>query len=290
MDIGVIGAGSLGLLYSYYLSKNYSITLYTNKVAQADSLNNNGLTIHRDNNQYHRNIHASAARKYNEQFLIVTVKQYQLKDIIEILKSTPAKIILFLQNGMGHLELLSEISHHQIILGISEHGALKMNETTVQHTGIGLTKLALFNNQTDIKSIQQIIEHQHPLFSIKLYPEWEKMLKEKLIVNATINPLTSLLRVKNGALINEPYFNKLFHELFLEVVHVLGESDVDELWLHVQKICENTAENISSMYKDLQQGNQTEIDSILGYLIDNAQNKDIPYIRFLYQAIKGIEE
>lgn len=289
MDVGIIGAGSLGLLYSYYLSITQSVTLYTNKAVQANLINGQGVTVQRDNNSYHMSICAKDSRDYKEQFLIITVKQYQLEDIIEKLKDTPAKTILFLQNGMGHLRYMPEISHHRILFGVSEHGALKLNDTTVRHTGLGITKIAFYNKKKKNLEIINTLINDDPLFPCQLFAEWEPILKEKLIVNATINPLTALLKVKNGELISDQYFKKLLYDLFLEVICVLEEKDVNERWLHVLKICENTAGNVSSMYKDLQEGRQTEIESILGYLIDNAHGKNIPYIRFLYYAVKGIE-
>lgn len=290
MEVGIIGAGSLGLLYSYYLSINQSVTLYTNKAVQANLINEKGITVQRENNVFHINMNANDSREYKEQFLIITVKQYQLEEIIEKLKDQPAKTILFLQNGMGHIRFMPEISHHRILFGVSEHGALKLNETTVKHTGIGMTKIAFYDRQKiDSEITNTLINNEHSLFMFKLFTEWEPILKEKLVVNATINSLTSVLKVKNGELISDPYFKKLLYELFLEVIDVLNERDVDGLWLHVVKICENTAGNVSSMYKDVKEGRQTEIDSILGYLIDHAYGKNIPYIRFLYYAVKGIE-
>jgi 2-dehydropantoate 2-reductase len=292
MDIGIIGAGSLGLLYSYYLCKHHTITLYTNRKQQADQINTNGLLMVKDGIHTTVMINADSTRNYKEELLIVTVKQYDIASVITEINNLSPRTILFLQNGMGHLPYLSVLLKHHIILGIVEHGAIRLDDHTVQHTGVGMTKIANYNRDNCQNTIiEQLQINQHPLFSIEMKDDWRKMLAEKLVVNATINPLTSVLRVRNGVLIENDHFMELLKALFIEVIQVLELSNEELLWEHVQNICKNTAQNQSSMYKDIQNGRQTEIDSILGYLIQQATNiqKSIPHITFLYHAIKGIE-
>jgi 2-dehydropantoate 2-reductase len=292
MDIGIIGAGSLGLLYSYYLCKDHTITLYTNRKHQADQINTNGLLMVKDGIHTTVMINADSTRNYKEELLIVTVKQYDIASVIVEINNLSPRTILFLQNGMGHLPYLSALLKHHIILGIVEHGAIRLDDHTVQHTGVGKTKIAYYNRDNSQNSlIEQLQLNQQSLFSIEMKDNWRKMLAEKLVVNATINPLTAVLKVRNGVLIENDHFMKLLKVLFNEVIQVLGLSNEELLWEHVQNICKNTAQNQSSMYKDIQNGRQTEIDSILGYLIQQATNiqKSIPHITFLYHAIKGIE-
>jgi 2-dehydropantoate 2-reductase len=292
MEIGIIGAGSIGLLYSFYLSKNYTVTLYTNRKEQADIINEEGITVIKDGTQSLTKVHAEYERNYQEQLLIISVKQYDIEPIIEVLKKLSSRTVLFLQNGMGHLPFLSLLSHHKIVLGIVEHGALRIDVHTVEHTGIGRTKLSYYNSKnSDNTWIEQLLVEKHPCFPIELKEDWQKMLNEKLIANATINPLTTILKVKNGELIENEHFNVLLYELFTEIINVLGLQNERQLWDYVQNICKNTAQNESSMYKDVQKGNQTEIDAILGYCLHQAKNRNLamPHITFLYHSIKGIE-
>lgn len=292
MEIGIIGAGSLGLLYSFYLSQNHTITVYTNRKQQANLINTEGISFIKEGTRSKVFLNADSERNYKEQLLIVTVKQYDIESIIDSLKNLSPRTILFLQNGMGHLRYLSSISKHNIILGIAEHGALRIDDHTVKHTGVGVTKISYYNRDNYSNTgIDQLLAKQHPFFAIEVKDDWEKMLTEKLIANATINPLTAVLKVKNGVLIDNHHFKQLFYELFTEVIHVLELPNKLELWEHVQNICKNTAQNESSMLKDIQRGNQTEIDSILGYIIQkaNKNHSQIPHITFLYLSIKGIE-
>lgn len=290
MEIGIIGAGSLGLLYGYYLSKQHKVTLYTNKQGQAELINNFGIRMARGHSSDTAIVRATSERSYKESTLIITVKQYHLDSIIHELEALSSRTIIFLQNGMGHIGKLSSLSHHHIIVGIAEHGALKVKDHIFQHTGDGKTKLALYHHQAlHVHDINELESCQIDHFPIVFMTDWERMLKEKLLVNATINPLTAVLRVKNGELMSNIYYKKLLYELFEEVISILGMKEKEELWEHVSGICMKTAENESSMFRDIQYQRQTEIDSILGYLILNAKGQNIPHVSFLFYAIKGIE-
>lgn len=293
MDIGIIGAGSLGLLYSYYLSKRNTITLYTNHKQQSEEINSKGISMLKNGIYSNVGLFASHSRTYHEPLLIVTVKQYDLNAVIsELVKLTP-RTILFLQNGMGHLPCLNRLTSHNIILGIVEHGACRINKHSVEHTGVGQTKIAYYSRSNNgIKVIDYLLAEHNPNFPFDLKEDWKIVLSEKLVVNATINPLTAILQVKNGALLDNPHFYSLFKNIFKEIIQVLELMEYEEsLWTHTQGICKNTAQNESSMYRDIVLRKQTEIDAILGYLIHQAsENKtDIPLITFLYHTIKGIE-
>jgi len=288
MEIGIIGSGSLGLLYSFYLSETNKVTLYTRREEHANKINKHGITLVQGNTEITKKVEASYEKNYKEPVLIITVKQYSLNSIIDTLTGLSPRTIIFLQNGMGHLRLLNHLSHHNLILGVSEHGALKVSDSVLHHTGSGITKISMYKDcENDV--MNQLMKNQSEVFPFIRKSDWETMLKEKLIVNATINPLTALFRVKNGELLTNPYFHKLFYELFEEVADLLKIVNKELSWKQVQTICENTSENQSSMFNDIYNGRQTEIESILGYMIEHSNEKSCPRISFLYQAIKGIE-
>ncbi|MFC0271184.1 2-dehydropantoate 2-reductase [Metabacillus herbersteinensis] len=290
MKIGVIGSGAIGLLFSYYLSRKHSVTLYTKGEAQASVIREKGLSLVRDGEILHTSLQAKQHPSYEEEFLVVTVKQYHLQSIIERLQNSPSKTILFLQNGMDHLKYLPKLSHHRLLIGVVEHGAMRMNDHTVEQTGIGQSKFASYN-EPNHQFIHSILNDQIPSFPFKYEENWYEMMAEKLIVNATINPLTALLHVKNGALIENEYYKVILRALFEEVFVVLELKNKEMFWNHVVTICEVTAKNQSSMYKDVQAKKQTEVEAIVGYVLREAKrlNLQVPHSTFLFHAIKGLE-
>nr|MCG0057130.1 hypothetical protein [Escherichia coli] len=60
--------------------------------------------------------------------IIITVKQYHLKEIIPFIKTlTIHTPLLFIQNGMSHIEILKNLPQSTLYLGTVEHGAMRTN-------------------------------------------------------------------------------------------------------------------------------------------------------------------
>ncbi|WHY02280.1 2-dehydropantoate 2-reductase [Neobacillus sp. DY30] len=295
MKIGIIGAGSIGLLFAAYLSKAFSVTLYTKTSEQAEIISQNGIYLQEGSARSKFSVSAKPISQWEgeEGLSIIAVKQYQLHSIIKQickLEFIPQNL-LFLQNGMSHLKLLNTIPAANIFVGSVEHGASKVNSNTVSHNGKGDINVALFKG-----SLQIIKEFTVPCgsinFPISLKDDYYNMLLNKLIANAVINPLTAILQVKNGELIVNSFYFSAVKKLFLEISYILNLEDPIKRFRDVVRICKKTGNNQSSMLKDLEAGRRTEIDAILGFLIEEAQiqQKTAPNIESYYNLIKGIEK
>jgi len=295
MNIGIIGAGSIGLLFASYLSNAYSITLYTRTIEQAEEINQNGILLQKGETQSINKVKAFplSVWKGTEEISIIAVKQYQLRPIIEYLTKLDCmpKNLLFLQNGMSHLKLLENIDAATILVGSVEHGASKINSYSVRHNGEGAVNIAVFRgNSSTLSEFAEACKGIH--FPITMKEDYYEMLVNKLIANAVINPLTALLQVKNGELINNTFYFSAVKKLFLEISSILNLEDPIKKFRDIIKICKKTGDNQSSMLKDVKAGRKTEIDSILGFLLDEGarQQKTVANIETYYLLLKGKEQ
>lgn len=295
MAVSIIGAGSIGLLFSAYLKKaNVDVTLYTRTVEQAEIIRKEGLYLIANDAETNFTVRAkpiTAVDWLDDEMILVAVKQYQLNDLKQILqKNRKGKIFLFLQNGLGHLSFLKELNDCQIFLGMVEHGAKKIAANKVIHTGIGRTNIAYFTSNQPLAKPTFYRDWNQEQFSFVYRSDWYEMVAHKLVANAVINPLTAIFRVKNGQLLTNPYLKQLMRSLWLETVEVLQVKS-DQLWNYVVDICEKTQANESSMLRDIQAKRPTEIDAISGYIIERAktQNIHVPYTTFVYNSIKALE-
>ena len=289
MDIGIIGGGAIGLLFASYLHKDHQVTVYTRTQQQARCIQEEGLFLKKGNDMTKAAIQAvplEVKDPGSHNLLIIAVKQYQLDGIRHFLKKGNSPL-LFLQNGMGHLEFINELPGQKgIYVGVVEHGSMKQKDNLVCHTGVGTTKVApVSGDMTLFDGMSQ------PGFPFICMRDHEDMLKSKLIVNAVINPLTAVLSAKNGELLTNPFYYSLFLRLFDEVALSLEFPDRQKVREHVVDVCRKTAENRSSMLRDLDNGRETEIDAILKYTIGLAEKKslDVPLSRSLYDMVKGKE-
>ena len=293
MRIGIIGGGSIGLLYAYYLSQAFSVTIYTRTIEQADLINREGIWLKKKEHRWHGNVSATQVDGWQglEDITIITVKQYQLGQVLSVISKCVDHRgrLLFLQNGMGHVKKLMTLPHRQIYVGSVEHGAYRENGNTVHHNGVGVTRLAeLRGDRAFLKHFANEIPSSFPFV---FEEDYYNMLIKKLIVNAAINPLTAVLQVKNGELIDNPHFYKILQNIFAELTKILKLDNQVEYFNHIVNVCENTAQNRSSMLKDLERNQETEVDAILGYLLEEAENNDIyaPLVRTFYNLVKGKE-
>jgi 2-dehydropantoate 2-reductase len=293
MRVGIIGAGSIGLLFAAYISRVMEVTIYTRTPEQAAEINKYGIVLKNRGEQTISLVQALPITEWigSEELTIIAVKQYQLHIIIDKitqLHKTPNNL-LFLQNGMGHLKQLETIPLTNIFVGSVEHGAFKENAYTVGHNGEGTTNVAVFKGDSTLLS--KFIYLAPPEFPLVIKHEYFSMLQDKLLVNSVINPLTAILEVKNGELINNPYYFDVLKSLYSEISSVLNVENKEEHLQQIIDICKNTSDNRSSMFKDIEAGRQTEVDAILGFILDEAQRKAIkaPQIENLYNLIKGKE-
>jgi 2-dehydropantoate 2-reductase len=93
----------------------------------------------------------------------------------------------------------------------------------------------------------------------------EAVLWEKLLVNVGINPLTALLRVKNGDLPNlAPAWTMAVAAAAeaLAVARAEGVNLAVDPEVRLQQVCVATAANRSSMLQDALAGRRTEIEAL----------------------------
>lgn len=292
MKIGVIGGGSIGLLYAYYLNQHHEVHLYVRRKRQKEKLESDGLILEKRSKIYRTKVevHLIEEWKGNEDLSIICVKQYHLPELIKNSHFSSQKPLLFLQNGMGHIKYMENLQSDSILVGSIEQGALRVKENHVVHTGEGQTKISIFKGECE-QTLESLTGPLEDTFPFKQERDYKEMLLKKLVVNAIINSLTGVLKVQNGVLLENPHYFHLVNRLFNEIKEVLQLKCEAIYYENVLEVCKNTGQNRSSMLKDIEENRPTEIDAILGFLLEEAKKKQIetPLIQTLYHCIKGSE-
>lgn len=199
--------------------------------------------------------------------------------------------IVLLHNGMGIAEQVAQLfPHNPVIAGVTSHGAMQGGHFVFRHTGKGETWLGPVNEAA--KAYAALADD---LGAALGQAGWDEQILarqwQKLAINCAINPLTALYKLKNGELAG-PRFADVLQQICVEVADVMqaeGQpTSSDELLRRAMTVVELTADNYSSMYQDMDQGRETEIEAITGFLLACAAKHGIavPVNQGLYQAIK----
>lgn len=108
----------------------------------------------------------------------------------------------------------------------------------------------------------------------------EVFLWKKLAGNCFCDPLTALWGVTNGELLHHEEASRMRRQVVKEVSAVAQElhpgwpeTDLSEtaLGVFVEKAIQDTLDNRSSMYYDLEQRRKTEVESLNGYIVRRAK-------------------
>lgn len=291
MKVGIVGGGAMGLLFTSYFTKaGYDVTLFVRRIEQRDLLLNQGLTLFAEEEEVLLPKSMLITDSLQDiDLLIITVKQHHLGNLMPLLKSVkPDTTLMFIQNGMAHLQSLDQLQSANILLAVVEHGATKLSDCSVAHKGYGQIKVGVYKGSAyRLKEL-----NLGKLFNLTLQDDWQTMLVEKLLINHAINPLTAIYGVTNGTLLTNPFFKENMYMLFNEAIDVLEQSAIkDRVWDKILAVCHRTKDNRSSMLQDVDNGRLTEIDAISGYILSKATKgkKRCPLTRFVVNSVKGLQ-
>lgn len=150
-SVGVLGAGSLGLLYAACLSHITETTIYTRTNKQAEKINEAGLFLKRKrhiNQSFPRALVSSELTNDSIALLFIALKSYQLAELLPRLKElSPKTTLCFLNNGIAHLQYVETLPAETIILATSEHGAVRSQANVVDWRGVGKTNYSYYRSK-----------------------------------------------------------------------------------------------------------------------------------------------
>lgn len=225
------------------------------------------------------------------QLALVLVKSWQTpRAALQLAKClAPDGLVLTLQNGLGNIEKLEEeVGENRAALGVTTTGATLLGPAHVRIGGEGPTYLAAhpgLDPMTDLLS--------RAGFEVVQVDDLQGLQWAKLAVNCGINPVSALLNVPNGALLDLPGTGALIQWLVDETVAVAHARGVtlpfDDLAAETRSVAARTADNLSSMVQDIHRGAPTEIDAICGAVVREGERLGIatPVNRALWNLVRA---
>jgi 2-dehydropantoate 2-reductase len=278
MKIGIIGGGSLGLLWAARLSQSAHVTLLCRTDKQAEKIQQDEIvltTLEGQEIKYSVSAEWISQSNHSADFdvLFLMVKQPDLDEVLANISRWAAKNtpIVAWQNGLGHLDKIQQHHFANCYAVITTEGARKFSDNHVQHTGAGYV---LLGRASSIDRLDPTLASFFQQIGIQVVDQIEYEMWKKVAINCVINPLTALLEIPNGQLMKsslDSIINPIIHEI-VQVAHVRGfQLQHEDIYHQVNDVCIKTAKNFSSMLQDILAKKQTEIASLNGMIVSYAE-------------------
>jgi len=304
MKIAIIGAGAMGCLYGAKLSlaPENKIFLINRWKEHVDALNAHGLLIE-SGGEFTKYENFTASTDVSgvgyADLAIICVKSTSTKQAMEehIGVFGPDTAVLTLQNGLGNVELISEvIGSKNVIAGITAQGSTVLGPGKVRHAGVGKSVIGeLDGNRT--KRIENVCEMFNKAdLETSISDDIMSVIWSKLMVNVGINALSGITKLHNGELLEHPEIAELLELAVTEGAAVARAKGIklefDDPVSRAKDVCVATAKNKSSMLQDILKKKKTEIDMINGAIVREGGKLGIstPVNLALMNLIKFIEK
>lgn len=275
----VYGAGAVGSVVAARLSRHYRVALVARE-AHARAIRERGLEIRGKTEMVARDLVATsrpeelAAFRDPAPVILLTVKSYDTKAAVEALEPfwTEA-IFVSLQNGLGNEEAIAERAP-RVLSAVINQGAIFLEPGVVFHAGERDTYFGPFAG-AGAEDVERLAEAFVTAGMAALaVPDVERRLWEKTILNAAVNPVTALLGLRTGELLDEAT-ERILERIVEESVAVAKAAGIEvgaaAIMEAIRAVARATPDNKSSMLQDLERGKRTEIDAINGAIVERAQ-------------------
>lgn len=301
MKIVVVGAGAMGCLIAAFLTKSKEeIWLLDKNKESAAKINASGIGLESSSGSWQAKPKTTANIEDigKADLLLICVKSFNTKQAIEQIKPLLGQNtkILTLQNGMGNIEIISEIvGEERVIAGITNEGATLIDIGKIRHAGHGETIIGTINGKipVEIRAIREIFNKAG--FETKMSRDIKSIIWSKLIINVGINALTAITRLPNGKLMEYEGTRRILRDAVTEATRIAKRKRVrlifEDPLAKVEAVCEGTSDNLSSMLQDVLRKKRTEVDFINGVIVRLGQELGIsvPTNKLLLDLIKTIE-
>jgi 2-dehydropantoate 2-reductase len=298
MDVLVFGAGSLGSLIGARLSGAHRVTL-VGRAPEVRAVRESGLVV---DGVESFTAHPDAVTDVGDvadrpDLAVVAVKSFDTPAAADALADLdpPVGAVVSLQNGMGNEATLVDRLSAPVVAGTTTVGARLTEPGRVAWTGRGETTVGPWTGDADDAAdrVARAFDDAGLACERVSGAAVERVLWEKLAVNAAINPTTALARVPNGAVVDPPLAD-VARTAAAETARVARAHGVDvaddDAVGRALDVARRTAANRSSMLQDVAAGRRTEVGAISGHVVDRApEGVSVPVNTVLASLVRAWE-
>ncbi len=288
MNIGIVGAGALGLTFAAQLAGTHDVIVLARRREVADALAGGGIAVEDGSGA------TTVARVgsgtdpralADRDAVIVAVKSYATHEALAPLHGVLARntLVASVQNGIGNGEAArAALPDAHVIEGVTNQGAILIADARIHPVNRGTTRFergrpgergdALAADWPPVSGDDLAAAFGAAGLDARAVDDIAPLLWRKLVASAAINPLGALAGRPNGAVLDDPDLAPLARALAAEAAAVAARDGVSipDPWAAVEAAARPTASNRNSMLQDLDAGRPTEIEAIAGAIVRRA--------------------
>jgi 2-dehydropantoate 2-reductase len=300
MNFLIVGPGAMGCLFASRLSTaGYEVTLLDYNRERAEKISRQGIMVEGVTGEYTVNVPVAVGKIESQpDYTLICVKAMKTREAgEEIAPWLPKKsIIATLQNGIGNIETLTEIfGKERVVGGVTSEGATVLGWGRIRHAGRGSTTFES-EDCRGAATANLVSAFNKAGFKTGSTSDLEGLIWGKLIINAGINAITAITRLKNGRLPDLEAARLVMEKAVKEATAVAEAKKIrlpyPDPFRRVLDVCRDTAGNTSSMLQDVLNKRATEVDYINGAIVREGDALGIPTPtnRVLTSMVQAIQE
>jgi 2-dehydropantoate 2-reductase len=303
VKIAILGAGALGCAIGAALTEGGNeVWLLNRSAAHVDAMRRDGLQVDDTNGSRHVKVHATtrAAEAGVVDLVVVLVKSFDteiaMRGALELIG--PETLVLSLQNGLGHEDVLADIVGRERVLAGKTYVGGVMREPGHIESGVAGKETHIGELDGRISPRVNAIAETFNVSGLDTAVSANIVgtMWDKLLVNVATGALTGTTGLTYGQLYDEPLLKTTALAAVTEAMAVAQAAGVTLSTIDAERAWTLAGEGLSSGFKtsmlqSLEKGSITEIDFINGAVVRWGQRHGVPtpVNATLVACIKGIE-
>lgn len=280
----IFGTGAMACFFGARLGRSgrAQVTLAGTWLEAITNIAARGITVLEDDGAWQARVAArSLAEPLPEADLVlVLVKSTQTALIAPLAARAlaPGGLVVTLQNGLGNAAVLEAATGAgRVAQGIAFLGATLLAPGLVRGFPGRVVLGALGPAPSRVHDFALLLGKSG--FVGEIVEDLAPHLWLKLAANCAINPLSALLHVPNGQLLDNPEARQMMEAAAGEVAEVARAKGIDlgqDAVAATLEVAQRTADNRSSMLQDVEGGRPTEIEFMSGAVACEGQALGVP--------------
>ncbi|HDR9005125.1 TPA: ketopantoate reductase family protein [Burkholderia vietnamiensis] len=303
MKIAILGAGALGCAIGAALTEGGNeVWLLNRSAAHVEAMRRDGLRVDDRNGSRHVKVRATtrAAEAGVVDLVVVLVKSFDtdaaMRGAVELIG--PETLVLSLQNGLGHEDVLADIvGRERVLAGKTYVGGVMRNPGHIESGVVGkATHIGELDGRITPRTNAIADTFNASGLDTTVSANIVGTMWDKLLVNVATGALTGATGLTYGQLYDEPLLKATALSAVAEAMAVARAAGVPLSTDDPERAWTLAGEGLSpgfktSMLQSLEKGSITEIDFINGAVVRWGRRHGVPtpVNATLVACIKGIE-